>query len=547
MSAWVEQVDNWLQERIRNLKIFAFLYLALTFILLLAAIWFYDGSARRAAEDANKLAEPDTPGLVDFNDTAINPNDGTMVVVGDEASIQIISDKLKIKRGKVKYDGDQADKKRSDLHSIALSGDGKTAIAAGDDGLILVSRDSGKSWNAARTNTGNDFTEIALSKTGKIAVAVGDRGLIRFSHDRGRAWFTPETPLSKDLNGVAISDDGKTMVAVTEDDEVLVSKDEGRNWKCKAENSCNSEKSRRDLEAVAFYGKSNTGAAIAVGDDGAILTSCNGRFDWSESNISSNGRKVDFNAVAFSGDGKTAIAVGRRGFAWVSNGLCTDNADDKTSPGQVVGNDLEAVELNKDGRIAVAAGKDGTVLVSRDAGKTWKSLDTGTAMRLYGIALSNDAKNGIVVGQDSTVLHLSSSTSTTLLDTVEIVKEAVLQGGDKRKAETSDQLKRIASIFTLTERFGTVVILLIMVHYLMSLARYNLRLAAFYQARSDTIHLNNMMELPRPEDVDELGRMMEALSPDGLDFGQSPKTAVDLAMQLARTVGYDRKSPARRE
>ena len=86
-----------------------------------------------------------------------------------------------------------------------------------------------------------------------------------------------------------------------------------------------------------------------------------------------------------------------------------------------------------------------------------------------------------------------------------------------------------------------------MVHYLMGLARYNLRLAAFYQARSDTIHLNEMEALPRPGDVYELRTMMETLSPDGLDFGQSPKTAVDLAMQLVRNVGYDRKSSTRRE
>ena len=85
-----------------------------------------------------------------------------------------------------------------------------------------------------------------------------------------------------------------------------------------------------------------------------------------------------------------------------------------------------------------------------------------------------------------------------------------------------------------------------MVPYLMSLARYNLRLAAFYQARRDAIHLNEMEELPRPENVEELGRMLEALSPDGLDFGQSPKTAVDLTKQLARTIGYDQKSSTKR-
>jgi len=544
MSVEITQVDSRLRKRARNLKILAFLYLLLTFVLLTGAIVFYDGSAPRAVRDANKLAGDGIPDPVDFNDAATNPGDGTVIVVGDKSFIRIISDKLEIKKGKIRYDDDQADKKGSDLRSIAFSADGKAAVAAGDDGLILVSKDRGKSWNAARSDTGNDFTEIAISKDGKTVVAVGDKGLIRFSRNSGRTWSKPRKPLSKDFNGVAISDDGKTMVAVTEH-EVLVSTDKGYSWECKAGKSCNSHNSRGDLEAVAFHGKSNTGTAIAVGDDGAVLISCNGGHDWSQSNNSHS--RADFNAVSFSGDGKAAIAVGRRGAVWVSNGLCTGEIKDGRFFDNIGGNNLEAIKLGEDGRIAAAVGRDGTVLASKDGGKSWSSLDTGTAQRLYGIALSNDAKNGIAVGKDSTVLHLSSGrsflTPTTSFDTADVVKDDALQS-EKREGEKNVQT--IASILTLTERAGTVVIVLIMVHYLMSLARYNLRLAAFYQARSDTIHLNEMQRLPRPEDVDELGRMMEALSPDGLDFGQSPKAA-DLAMQLARTVGYDRKSPAKRE
>lgn len=549
MSAGMNQVDNWLRKRIRNLKFLAFLYLLLTFMLPGAAVWIYGGTADRAAEDAEKLTPTEAPRLIDFNDAATNPDDGTVVVVGDESSIQIISDKLKIKKGRIKHDDDQVEKKRSDLHSVAFSGYGRTAIAAGDDGLILVSGDRGKSWKSVRSNTGKDFTEIALSKTGNIAVAVGDRGLIRVSHNSGHTWFKPENITSNDINGVALSDDGETVVVVADNDKVLVSKDKGKNWECKTGDFCNSVKSKRDLEAVAFYGKGDTAAAIAVGDKGALWISCTGGRKWRQSNSDSS--KERFNAVAFSGDGKTAIAVGRRGVVWVSNGLCTNTTNDGVFVDSKAGDNLEAVDLNEDGRIAVAAGRDGTVLVSNDGGKNWSGIDTETTQRFHSVTLSNDGKSGIVVGKESTVLRLSSprsfSTPTNLLDTVDIMEEAVLQSDDRRKVKSDNNLETIASIFTLTDRIGTFVILLIMVHYLMSLARYNLRLAAFYQARRDTIQLNEMEELPRPENVDELGRMMEALSPDGLDFGRSPKTAADMAMQLARTIGYDRKSSVRRE
>ena len=549
----IKQVDSRLDERIRFLETWSKYYLLLTFALLAGAIWVYLGAAARAAEDADKLTRAEKPRVIDFHDTATNPGDESVVVVGDESTILVFSE-----NGEVKSNYKHVGGLESDLRSIALSGDGGTAVAAGDDGAILVSRNRGKSWNSARSNTKKDFTDVALSKRGDIAVAVGDRGLIRISHDGGRTWFNPGNITSKHINGIALSDSGTIAVAVADNDAVLVSMDGGLHWSCitgKLGEHCTTENAKRDFDAVAFHGDGATAMAVAAGTDGTILTSCDGGRTWRQHDEVDT--KRDLEAVAFSGDGQTAIAVGRRGAVWVTVDLCTSKHWAKRD--SKLGDSLEAIALDKDGRIAVAVGRDGAVLVSLDRGVTWNARDSRTAQRLQSVTFSRDGKNVTVAGQDLTILRLSSSSATsdetTLMDTVSIAKESPVKKIKNETTETpkntdktsDDEFLKIANLYTIIERIGTVLIVLIMVQYLMSLARYNLRLAAFYRARRDALRLNEMERLPRPENVDELGRMMEALSPDGLDFGSSPKTAVNLAMQLARTIRPDRKTSEGKE
>ena len=544
----IKQVDSHLDERVRLLRTESKCYIFLTFVVLVGAIWVYQGAAGRAAKDADKLTRTEEPRVIDFHDMATNPGDESVVVVGDESTILVFS-----KDGEVKHDYKRVDGTRSDLRSIAFSDDGRTAIVAGDDGVILLSRDRGKSWHTSRSNTGKDFTDVALSKRGDVAVAVGDRGLIRISHDGGSTWSGPGNVTSKHINGIALSDSGKVAIAVADDDELLVSMDEGRNWRCiagKTGEDCMAENAKRDLEAVAFHGDNDTAMAVAVGNDGAILVSCDGGHNWRQgTNLD---KKADLKSVAFSGDGQTAITVGRRGMVWTASNLCPGRHWTKRD--SKLGDNLEAVALNKDGHLAVAVGGDGAVLVSRDRGVTWNARYSRTAQRLQSVTFSSDGKSATAVGRASTVLRLSSSAATpdetTLLDIVSIVKESPVQESNNETTETRKNINltsdgeflKIANLYTIIERISTGLIVLIMVQYLMSLARYNLRLAAFYQARQDTIRLNEMERLPRPENVDELGRMMESLSPDGLDFGSSPKTAVNLAMQFARHIRSDRKT-----
>jgi photosystem II stability/assembly factor-like uncharacterized protein len=65
------------------------------------------------------------------------------------------------------------------LHSVVLGRDGKTAVAVGDGGAMLVSADGGRTWRERTTGTTTALRDVWL--TGDEAdrfVAVGDEGLL---------------------------------------------------------------------------------------------------------------------------------------------------------------------------------------------------------------------------------------------------------------------------------------------------------------------------------------------------------------------------------
>ena len=292
---------------------------------------------------------------------------------------------------------------------------------------------------------------------------------------------------------------------------------------------------------------------MVAGDDGSILISCDKgkKFHPRGSGDKKPDRRSDFHDIAISGDGKTAIAVGRRGVVWTLHlakvGWCLRGWIKRESK---VGDTLESVALNHDGSIAIAAGQDGTILVSENKGETWESRNSGTSSNFNGVTLGLDGMSTAVFGENSTVLWLESSGENLVLDQVTPLSveprltESASQksDGEKEKDKSASHTKvddtaSLGSVdfYALFDRTGIVLFLLFVVPYLMILTRYHIRLAAFYNGRRDAIRLAPTEAFPQPESVDELEQMMYALSPDGLDFGRSPKSVIDLAMQLARS------------
>jgi len=72
--------------------------------------------------------------------------------------------------------------------------------------------------------------------------------------------------------------------------------------------------------------------------------------------------------------------------------------------------------------------------------------------------------------------------------------------------------------------------LLFLVQILVTLYRYNMRLASFYDARIDAL------KLAGSSTIKELGELIMHLSPEQLDFGKTPATVTEQAFDLAKTL-----------
>jgi hypothetical protein len=84
-------------------------------------------------------------------------------------------------------------------------------------------------------------------------------------------------------------------------------------------------------------------------------------------------------------------------------------------------------------------------------------------------------------------------------------------------------------------RFGLLAVVGFFVGILVSLYRYNVRLAAFYTARADLLRL-----MKHPVTVSDFGAMAAALTP-ALEFGKSPQPPIGQLVELVKTA----KEPAK--
>jgi hypothetical protein len=78
--------------------------------------------------------------------------------------------------------------------------------------------------------------------------------------------------------------------------------------------------------------------------------------------------------------------------------------------------------------------------------------------------------------------------------------------------------------------------LLFFVTILVSLYRYSMRMAAFYDSRADSLMLLLAWGDSAPGKIQDLDGAVKAISPDTYDFGKPPKNPVDQSIELAAKI-----------
>ena len=267
--------------------------------------------------------------------------------------------------------------------------DDKLGWAVGTDGVVMSTKDGGKTWNASDTksNSKNTLTQVSfttrtngwLVSIGKVLYtgssgnswnvqhqlrtvgdrppgildlyfvsttegwAVGGSGTILHTLNGGGKWEKVTSPVEKHLWGVYFVDAGHGWI-VGEEGEVLHTKDGGKQWEQQQSDA------EQPLFAVHFV---DIKKGWIVGTSGLILHTSDGGQTWQRQE---NPMKQSLRDIAFFNEKE----------GW-------------------------------------AVGEDGVILQTLDGGVTWKQYASPTTNNLQDIYLSKNS--GWIVGEKGTILR----------------------------------------------------------------------------------------------------------------------------------------------
>lgn len=112
------------------------------------------------------------------------------------------------------------------LHLYGIRAFGDNLYIAGEQGLFLVSRDKGHSFQQTKTPYSGTFFDLAVTSSGDIVI-IGLRGNVFWSADRGATFHQTKVPVEVSFTTVTQMNDGTLMFA-NQAGMLLSSRDGGR-------------------------------------------------------------------------------------------------------------------------------------------------------------------------------------------------------------------------------------------------------------------------------------------------------------------------------
>lgn len=291
---------------------------------------------------------------------------------------------------------------------LAVAQAGKRTLAAGERGIIVFSDNGGQSWRQAKTPTSASLTTLRFAND-KLGWAIGHMGIVLHTEDGGETWV-------KQLDGIqaarlalaaaqkggdarAIADaerlvaDGAdkpffdlllvndhTLYIVGAYNMALRSDDGGATWKSWQERIANPK-------ALHLYALQAVGETLFIaGEQGLLLRSDDGgqRFAPVESPY-----KGSWFGLVATGDGGL-VAYGLRGNAYVSRDL--GKRWQQVNTGTPVS--ISAGTRLSDGRLVIVS-QAGEVLASGDQGASFTRLPGPAGLPLAAVA---EGTEGLVLG-----------------------------------------------------------------------------------------------------------------------------------------------------
>ena len=294
------------------------------------------------------------------------------------------------------------------LSAAGIHAEGWNIATVGRDGTAFHSTDSGRTWNASKSGTGEYLFSVVSDHNGNFLavggngtvlrsengginyrvirsagttalegiatdgkqnfVAVGAQGSIVYS-EGGKEWNTSLSPIDANFKDVATDGHG-SWVAVGASGVIIRSTDNGRNWKTSA-----TIKGAPHIESITAAGK---GIFYAVSANGLMTSSKDGGVKWNSVQIEN---RFYAQGIGINSNGEL-IVVGWNGKVFHSpDGRSWNSVNSGTT--QRLMDVSDAVQ----GRM-VAVGFRGTILLSTDNGMTWQNIKSATSKNLNSSAFN---------------------------------------------------------------------------------------------------------------------------------------------------------------
>ena len=428
----------------------------------------------------------------------------------------------------------------------------------GDKRAIFATTDGGATWTSQSSGS-SGFLYYVHFAGAKVGWVVGDKGTILATTDGGATWTPQTSNTSGNFYSVHFAG-AKVGWVVGDKGTILATTDGGATWTPQTSNTS------ENLYCVHF---ADVDVGWVVGGKGTILATIDGGATWTPqtSNISGNIEGVDFV------DANKGWVVGQAGMILAT----TDGGATWESQSSVTSEPLINVDF-VDAKTGWVVGRAGTILATTDGGANWESLPSGTSAQLNAVDFV-DANVGWVVGWEGTVLKNDRGVARRITEQLKEVKspsritellekeglERTLQRNDTRQQIETQSIRYTELQKLLGElpkgadrtaresresdlenffgrhtiiRFGIMFFIAFFLQLLVSLYRYNMRLAAFYDARGDALFFATLKG-------DALDAVTETFSPDSVDYGRSPKLATKQVVDLAKSLSQGMDSPRR--
>lgn len=296
------------------------------------------------------------------------------------------------------------------IHDDLLAIDGRhngNKIAVGKFGLILLTKDGGKTWQQRPSGTTKTLDAVSFADH-EHGFIVGSGGTVLATADGGVTWQAQSSGTKDHLLGVyAVTPENAFAVGAF--GTLLSTSDGGRNWR-KHEFNWDTLIERivketglvePNLNAVCF---SSPELGWIVGEFGLVLHTKDGGESWTSQRYGSDLPQLYAVKMLDSGRGWAMGQVGSL--------IQTSDSGQHWSPvGLESKRDLYHISLESDRGVIVG---EGIVLVSNDGGSNWKPMRLDLEDRwLSGVALKSS--EAIAVGQSGTrkLLNLDSVASET--------------------------------------------------------------------------------------------------------------------------------------